>query len=98
MHSTIIRKVAAVAVCLAFLALVVPLTANAEKRTNRSTARTEFVKQLELLQMLFPYLAGMLSGGAPGMAKIDASKHSSRPIYNARPTGDLLPGKPSDGD
>jgi hypothetical protein len=99
MHSTFTKRVVASLVCFAFLALIVPGAVHAEKKAAKSDAQTWASKQLTTLYALFPFLAGLLKLGLPGLpAKEMPKKSGNTPTLGARPTGDLPPGQPSDGD
>lgn len=101
MRSTILKKAVTISVCIAFLLLVVPGAVNAEKRVIRSDVRSQISKSTIRLSSLFPFFAALLRIGMPGeygnrfeMPK----KDTYNPALSARPTGDIIPPKPSDGD
>ncbi len=99
MHPAILKKAVSVVVCLAFLMLIVPGAINAEKKVAKSSSRPLLTKPLLLVYSLFPYLAGLLKLGLPGLPSKDMpQKANYKPTLNARPTGDLPPPCPSDGD
>jgi len=99
MHSTLTKRIVASLACLAFLALIVPGAVHAEKKAVKSDAQTWASKQLATLYALFPFLAGLLKLGLPGLPVKEMPKKSGNtPTPSVRPTGDLPPGQPSDGD
>jgi hypothetical protein len=98
MRSSILKQSVTIVLCLAFLMLVVPGSVNAEKKLNRSDVRVQLSKQISLLEALFPFLAGIVNIGLTGLSFNDAGHAGGAPSLSARPTGDLPPGKPSEGD
>jgi hypothetical protein len=100
MRPSIFKKAVTVVVCLAFLMLVVPSAANAEKKASKADSRNMISKPLIIIYSLFPYLAGLLNLNLPGLPiKEMPKKANNTPTLSARPTGDLPPPpRPSGGD
>jgi hypothetical protein len=99
MRSTTLKKAVTIALCLAFLMLIVPGAVNAGKKVSRTDVRAQLSKQLSIMQTLLPFLAGIVNMGLPGLViKTDAQKTTTSSNLSARPTGDLPVGKPSEGD
>jgi len=99
MRPSIFKKAVTVAVCLAFLTLVVPSAANAGKKASKAESRNLISKPLSILYSLFPYLAGLLNLNLPGLSTKDTPKKANNTrTLTARPTGDLPPPNPSQGD
>jgi len=100
MRPSIFKKAVTVAVCLAFLTLLVPGAANAEKKASKAGSRNLFSRPVLAFYSLFPYLAGLLNLNLLGLSTKDTPKKANNtPTLTARPTGDLPPPpRPSDDD